>query len=71
MVRGPGRSLSSRSAFDNRALARGLKTGRICSVRAGYWRYTAGSHVIFYQDTDHTLDVIRILHQRMDVDRHL
>ncbi|MBC8732857.1 type II toxin-antitoxin system RelE/ParE family toxin [Paraburkholderia sp. UCT2] len=53
------------------ALARGLKTGRICSVRAGYWRYTAGSHVIFYRDTDHTLDVIRILHQRMDVDRHL
>nr|WP_323123832.1 hypothetical protein [Burkholderia alba] len=30
-----------------------------------------GSHVVFYRATTATLDVIRVLHQRMDVDRHL
>lgn len=34
-------------------------------------RYLVGSHVVFYRETTHTLDVIRVLHQRMDVDRHL
>ena len=53
------------------ALAQGDKTGRVCTVRDGYWRYAVGSHVIFYQETDQTLDVIRVLHQRMDVERHL
>ncbi|WP_028222682.1 type II toxin-antitoxin system RelE/ParE family toxin [Paraburkholderia oxyphila] len=53
------------------ALACGIKVGRICTVRDGYWLYTAGSHVIFYREAAHTLDVIRILHQRMDVDRQL
>ncbi|MFD1558399.1 type II toxin-antitoxin system RelE/ParE family toxin [Paraburkholderia silviterrae] len=53
------------------ALACGTKVGRICTVRDGYWRYAAGSHVIFYREAAQTLDVIRILHQRMDVERHL
>jgi toxin ParE1/3/4 len=53
------------------ALARGDKPGRACTVREGYWRYAVGSHVVFYRETDRTLDVIRILHQRMDVERHL
>jgi toxin ParE1/3/4 len=53
------------------ALVRGAKTGRICAVRDGCWRYVAGSHVIFYRETAQMLDVIRILHQRMDVERHL
>ncbi|WP_270956536.1 type II toxin-antitoxin system RelE/ParE family toxin [Burkholderia pseudomallei] len=53
------------------ALARGDKMGRACTVRDGYLRYAVGSHVVFYRETDHTLDVIRVLHQRMDVERHL
>lgn len=53
------------------ALAAGTKMGRISTVRDGYWRYGAGSHVIFYRQSDVALDIIRILHQRMDVDRHL
>jgi len=28
-------------------------------------------HVVFYRETAESLDVIRVLHQRMDVDRHL
>nr|WP_244101537.1 hypothetical protein [Burkholderia ambifaria] len=30
-----------------------------------------GSHVVFYRETAESLDVIRVLHQRMDVDRPL
>ncbi|MGZ7177587.1 type II toxin-antitoxin system RelE/ParE family toxin, partial [Burkholderia gladioli] len=33
--------------------------------------YLVGFHVVFYRETTTTLDVIRVLHQRMDVDRHL
>ena len=53
------------------ALARGDKSGRVCPVRDGYQQYAAGSHILFYLETARTLDVIRVLHQRMDIDRHL
>lgn len=53
------------------ALARGDKIGRVCHVRAGYLQYTVGSHIVFYRETETTLDVSRVLHQRMNVDRHL
>lgn len=53
------------------ALARSDKLGRPCVARDGYRRYPVGSHVVFYRETDRTLDVIRVLHQRMDVERHL
>jgi len=53
------------------ALARGDKVGRRCVVRDGYSRYAVNSHVVFYRESDYTLDVIRILHQRMDIERHL
>lgn len=46
--------------------------GRPCDeIREGYRRYASGSHLIFYQPRSQGVDVIRILHQRMDVDRHL
>ncbi|RQS75562.1 type II toxin-antitoxin system RelE/ParE family toxin [Burkholderia sp. Bp8963] len=53
------------------AFARGDKSGRVCTVRDGYFRYAVGSHVVFYREAAYDLDVIRILHQRMDVERHL
>ncbi|QTD91447.1 type II toxin-antitoxin system RelE/ParE family toxin [Burkholderia anthina] len=53
------------------ALAHGEKVGRACAVREGYFRYAVSSHVVFYRKTDDTLDVIRIPHQRMDIERHL
>ena len=40
-------------------------------VREGYWKYSVGLHVIYYRCPDNYLDVIRILHRRMDVDMHL
>lgn len=46
--------------------------GRTCNeIRQGYRRYSIGSHLIFYVDKADSVDVIRILHQRMDPMRHL
>ncbi len=46
--------------------------GRACDeVRLGYRRGYAGSHVIFHRVEDHRIDVVRILHRRMDFERHL
>jgi toxin ParE1/3/4 len=53
------------------ALAKGTKTGRQVDIRAGYLKYLAGSHYVFYRQSDLNLDVIRILHQSMDVSAHL
>ena len=33
--------------------------------------YPVGRHLIFYLTTDKGIDVVRILHERMDIDRHL
>ncbi|MDW9232878.1 toxin ParE1 (plasmid) [Burkholderia cepacia] len=52
-------------------LARREWVGRPSRAGDVYWRYLVGSHVVFYRETADTLDVIRVLHQRMDVDRHL
>lgn len=57
------------AAFER--LARREWVGRPSRAGEGYWRYLVGSHVVFYRETAETLDVIRVLHQRMDVDRHL
>ena len=46
--------------------------GRPCdAIRKGYREYGVGRHLIFYRATDSGIDVVRVLHERMDVDRHL
>ena len=47
--------------------------GRSCDeVRPGYRKHTVGSHTLYYRIASvDVIDVVRILHQRMDVDRHL
>lgn len=46
--------------------------GRSCDeIRSGYRRYSVGSHLIFYLEAPGAVDVIRILHQRMDPTQHL
>lgn len=49
------------------------RIGRACEeIRPGYRKLAAGSHVLFYRvTTEEVIDVVRVLHQRMDVDRHL
>ena len=46
--------------------------GRSCpDIAPGLRVRSSGKHLIFYLTTDETIDVIRILHQRMDPARHL
>jgi toxin ParE1/3/4 len=49
------------------------RIGRACDeIRPGYRKFAAGSHTLFYRVTaEGVIDVVRVLHQRMDVDRHL
>jgi|SRR5689334_9602572 toxin ParE1/3/4 len=51
------------------ALANGSRQGRaIDDIRPGYRKLAVASHFVFYRITDTGLiDVIRILHQRMDI----
>jgi len=54
------------------ALASGSLKGRSAeNVRTGYLKYAAGSHFVFFKEADFGIDVIRILHQQMDVEKHL
>lgn len=53
-------------------VAADVERGRKCDeVRKGYRRYAIGSHLIFYIDRGDAIDVVRILHQRMDPTRHV
>lgn len=52
-------------------LATGVKNGRPVTVREGYFKYPVGSHLVFYRQSGTGLDVVRILHRRMDVEAHL
>ena len=48
------------------------RRGHPCDeIRPGYRRYGIGSHLVFYFPWEEGVDVIRILHQRMDPTRHL
>lgn len=51
-------------------LAAGIKQGRP-SVLPDVQKYLCGSHVIYFLTCADHLDVIRILHQRQDVERRL
>jgi len=42
----------------------------ISDVRKGYRKIRSGSHTIFFKLTVDGIDVVRILHQRMDFERH-
>lgn len=48
------------------------KSVDIGDVRKGYRKVRSGSHVIFFKvPKDGVVDVIRILHIKMDFDRHI
>ena len=52
-------------------LASGSNVPQRTDVRDGYWKYKVGMHVLYFLCSDEYLDVIRVLHGRMDVDAHL
>ena len=57
------------TAFD--ALASGHVQGRTVDVRPRYLKHLCGSHVVYFQNRGDRLDIIRVLHQRQDVNRNL
>ena len=55
-----------------RMIAASPKRGRSCEdIRRGYFKHPVGSHMIFYRSINDGIEVIRILHQRMDYVLHL
>lgn len=38
---------------------------------AGYRKFRQGRHVIFYREISEGIEIIRILHERMDFESHL
>jgi len=54
-----------------RALAVGRHQGRAVDVRPGYLKYLVGRHMLYFRECSDRLDIIRILHGAMDVNRHL
>jgi toxin ParE1/3/4 len=53
-------------------LSKNPTLGRDCGfIRAGYRKHLVGRHVVFYRTTGEAIDVVRILHQTMDFERHL
>ncbi|WP_347888513.1 type II toxin-antitoxin system RelE/ParE family toxin [Nitrosomonas europaea] len=58
-------------AFHDLADKPGL--GRACDeIREGYFKYGVGKHVIFYRHTGKgQIEIVRILHGRMDIEQHL
>ena len=53
------------------ALAKGTKYGRPAEVLPEIQKYFCGSHVVYFLNHTDRLDVIRVLHQRQDAERHL
>jgi len=53
------------------ALATGTRQGRRTDIRPGYLKYLVGRHLLYFKENDGCLEIIRILHARMDVARHL
>jgi toxin ParE1/3/4 len=54
------------------AVAERPEIGQNCSdIRAGYYKISCGSHFLFYRLIAEGIDVVRILHERMDYDSHL
>jgi toxin ParE1/3/4 len=41
------------------------------AIRKGYRRSSIGRHMIYFRITDYGIAVIRVLHARMDVLRHV
>ncbi len=53
-------------------LARMPLKGRACDdIRPGYRKSQVGRHVIFYRQGEDGIEIIRILHERMDAETHL
>lgn len=55
------------------ALATDHSKGRDCGeIRSSYRKQQVGKHIIFYREINSRLiEIVRILHERMDIEKHL
>lgn len=53
------------------ALAAGSKRGRAVEIRRGYLKYPVSAHLLYFRIDGDRIEIMRVLHQRMDVSRHL
>ncbi|MGP9822593.1 type II toxin-antitoxin system RelE/ParE family toxin [Salinarimonas sp. NSM] len=51
--------------------AAGRRRSRRTDIAPELWRMKVGSHIAYYRRTDEYVDVLRIIHERMDAGRHL
>jgi toxin ParE1/3/4 len=57
------------SSFDTITHQPGI--GPVCDyVRKGYRKYHVGRHLIFYRQKNEGVEIIRILHDSMDIESH-
>ena len=40
-------------------------------IRKNYWRKKVNSHFVFYKITKSQIEIIRVLHEMMDIESHL
>ncbi|MBX9636050.1 MAG: type II toxin-antitoxin system RelE/ParE family toxin [Nitrosomonas sp.] len=54
-------------------LAHNPQIGRVCNdIREGYYKFGVGKHLIFYRHKEKDqIEIVRILHARMDIEQHL
>lgn len=55
------------------ALAENPNQGQRCDeIRSGYRKYPSGQHIVFYCEQNiGGIEIIRVLHERMDLEVHL
>lgn len=70
-----GLAQAERYVDDIQAACEGLvrrdRIGRRVEVREGYLKYPVGRHLVFYRMRGDGIEVVRVLHQRMDTERWL
>lgn len=53
-------------------LAEHPESGMQCDyIRTGYRMHHIGKHLIFYRTNQNTIEIIRVLHESMDIKSHL
>jgi toxin ParE1/3/4 len=54
-------------------LADNPEIGRVCDdIRVGYYKFGVGKHLIYYRNKEKDqIEIVRILHGRMDIEQHL
>lgn len=52
-------------------LSEGIKVGRSANILDNYLKYSIGRHLVFFRKFETGIEIIRILHQSMDFERHL